>query len=817
MRPLVATGLFLLASGVSTQAQAQQLQMRGYSVLMIGAASDPSYLEDARDQMMCATRGTSFVDQQDEDPTAADVYSSALPRGNYELSRIDLWDASVSVPTTAEVDPYDIVLVWNDSLTAFVDPVAAGDIAAYAVESGKGVVVAGNAIDETMGLQGRFLTQNFSPVEYGSAVQPGGNLDVSGETPEREWLVGPTTGHIVEYGVVEVDAGLSSYQVEGLVLKPQAELINVWDNGQPAVITLDNALRPGNGNIAVANMMPMSSAVDPNSWDVDTHAAKMLANTLLWTVGFTRHIGQCIEFPPVDPPFQQTIFPDNPMTLAAPDTLILCREPSDCLPPAAGNTIDCVFAENLSVFQDLNCNGIDVFDESLIDNSSPECQANIDPATGLPYDNNDYYYDYFRFECQFVTDTFDNDNDLLSAGQIQVIPPGEMYPTEDYALTCDNCADYYNPNQYDWDFDGMGDVCDNCPYVANAPLFENSDGDCFGDACDNCLNTDNPDQYDSDDDGCGDACDNCPVNYNPAILIPGCAPQICPACQLDWDGDTVGDVCDNCFVHDGDGDGILDNPYVPQTDPPTLDMSNSTQADGDMDSWGDACDNCPLIPNPGQEDQDQDRVGNLCDNCPRLATAITTDQDDDGLGDPCDNCDTVSNVDQIDSDLDDFGDACDNCSNVANGDQADSDGDGVGDVCDICPDVADPGQGDSDGDGIGDACDNCAFIRNGDQDDRDSDGFGDDCDFCLFDASPENIDSDGDGLGDHCDSCPFAVNFDQADSDRDGLGDACDILAIRGGGELQPIDQSCATAPAGAAWLAWFALAALAVRRRERG
>lgn len=46
----------------------------------------------------------------------------------------------------------------------------------------------------------------------------------------------------------------------------------------------------------------------------------------------------------------------------------------------------------------------------------------------------------------------------------------------------DNCPFHYNPAQYDWDRDDVGDRCDNCPYNHN------------------------PDQADTDNNGEGDAC-----------------------------------------------------------------------------------------------------------------------------------------------------------------------------------------------------------------------------------------------------------------------------------------------------------------------
>jgi hypothetical protein len=599
------------------------------------------------------------------------------------------------------------------------------------------VVLAGNAFAKGFELQGRFETQGFSPFEtIGVPVAPGGNLNIVANDDALLYLQGPTVGHILFYGYRFVDGGAASYHVEDLTVRAQADNLAHWDVSPPSpgVVTLEPPVA-GQGRVAAINLFPPNNLADANSWVAATDGGHLLEGAIKWVVGFVK--------------------------------------PVEC--------------ENADLFQDLNCNTIDVFDEPDIDVSSADCQANLDPKTGQPYSNNDYYWDYNRFDCQWLTVTYDQDLDGLSQGTIQIFPPGGTNPREEFQLTCDKCPAYYDPNQYDVDCadqpDNVGDLCDACPYVSDDQA--NGDGDCFGDACDNCVFRPNPDQYDDDLDGEGNACDNCPGVFNPGDPIG-------QEGQPDYDADGAGDACDNCF-----------------------DVANPDQADVDADGLGDACDNCPADPNPLQGDEDRDEVGDVCDNCPADSTADTTDRDGDGVGDVCDNCPETVNADQDDGDLDNFGDACDNCPSYGNQQQVDTDSDLRGNECDNCPDVANESQVDSDQDLVGDACDSCPERDNTDQDDRDGDGFGDDCDFCLYFPSDTNDDVDGDGLGDACDNCPVAVNKDQLDSDEDGLGDACDANVLRGGGRLEPPSEGCATVPTVAPWAALVA-ALLAARGRRR-
>ncbi|MBH25929.1 MAG: hypothetical protein CMH57_16095 [Myxococcales bacterium] len=75
---------------------------------------------------------------------------------------------------------------------------------------------------------------------------------------------------------------------------------------------------------------------------------------------------------------------------------------------------------------------------------------------------------------------------------------------------CDLCPSVADPEQGDRDEDGVGDTCDACPGAFD-PLQRDQDGDGVADACDNCPEIANPQQLDADGDGRGSACDRRPV------------------------------------------------------------------------------------------------------------------------------------------------------------------------------------------------------------------------------------------------------------------------------------------------------------------
>jgi hypothetical protein len=73
-------------------------------------------------------------------------------------------------------------------------------------------------------------------------------------------------------------------------------------------------------------------------------------------------------------------------------------------------------------------------------------------------------------------------NQAFSLDRTELTPPDE--DGDGVLDLADNCPSVANPSQSDDDLDALGDVCDNCPLVANTSQADDGDHDGIGDLCD---------------------------------------------------------------------------------------------------------------------------------------------------------------------------------------------------------------------------------------------------------------------------------------------------------------------------------------------
>lgn len=180
----------------------------------------------------------------------------------------------------------------------------------------------------------------------------------------------------------------------------------------------------------------------------------------------------------------------------------------------------------------------------------------------------------------------------------------------------------------DSDGDGQVDSRDTCPEIADlyykktgdgsSYLFSDEDGDGLGMLCDNCPFVANPDQADFDGDGIGDACDTC----------TGAVPDTA-CCNSDLDCGEVksGKPRKNFCVPAADNASVAKVTPLGNYDCTGFAGRCTGPLDDDRDGIQNNCDNCPVDPNKSQNDWNKNGVGDMCEDCfdadPRLPSELT--------------------------------------------------------------------------------------------------------------------------------------------------------------------------------------------------
>jgi len=289
----------------------------------------------------------------------------------------------------------------------------------------------------------------------------------------------------------------------------------------------------------------------------------------------------------------------------------------------------------------------------------------------------------------------------------------------------DNCIEVSNPDQADWNNDGIGDAC------------QDTDGDTIMDDIDNCREVANTDQADCNDDGIGDVCTNFILDTTvttcyfftwvsgdgntytesgvyqfDSTFINGCTYSYTLNLTITNIGSgyiTQTTACNEYTWHEynnGNGETYTESGiytwYIDECFRATLNLTINTVGNN-IDQYESDCTSF-IWTNADWQTYTESGVyyyftigANSCPDTLTLHLSINegNDADNDGLSDDCDNCPNVANPDQLDCNNNGIGDACE---------LLDTDCDGIFDIDDNCPNVFNPFQTDLNNNGIGDAC-----------------------------------------------------------------------------------------------------------------
>jgi len=396
----------------------------------------------------------------------------------------------------------------------------------------------------------------------------------------------------------------------------------------------------------------------------------------------------------------------------------------------------------------------------------------------------------------------DGDADLISASPLDDKVAWYANHTSDgIGDVCDNCPFELNPGQEDADTDGVGDTCDNCPIESN-PGQEDADTDGVGDTCDNCPETFNHDQLDTDGDGIGDVCDDTSSCVaSPANVVgwwpgDGNADDIAQGHDgvLVDDATFVGGVVGQAFSLDGTGDSVFvgDHDILEDTDELTIELWANFASFG-APTCGPDC--MPLLAkfyaggggSPGRNSYAVVERGGV------LSLSVADDLDIAILADFSHGMVTGqwyhlaitfnSGVVELFVNGSSIGVTTIDASYIRNSTEplrlgdwfhtynsSHSTFDGLLDEVSIYTRALDSTEIHSIH-----AAGNAGKCK---VNDGDGDGIYDQSDNCPIVANPGQEDTDTDGMGDACDNCPFEVNPGQGDADADGVGDTCDNCPI---------------------------------------
>ena len=249
-----------------------------------------------------------------------------------------------------------------------------------------------------------------------------------------------------------------------------------------------------------------------------------------------------------------------------------------------------------------------------------------------------------------LIDAFENDSTQWADGD------GDGYGDNPLGTNADDCPEQFGVSTLDflgcadWDSDGVSNTNDPDPF--DATLAFDPDGDDIDSSIDNCPDDSNPNQEDYDGNGLGDVCDL----DDDSDSIPDLLDR-CPMGEMGWNSSTEvdvdGDGCRDLTEDlDDDGDGVDDGADLCINNAATytgwLSNNGSGNSSNATDWDGDGCEDAT-----GEDiDDDNDGVDDTSDICQYSShgwkSTPTTDEDSDGCEDISQDSDGDGTIDKFD-------------------------------------------------------------------------------------------------------------------------------------------------------------------------
>ena len=194
--------------------------------------------------------------------TQADIKAKLTGTGLIS-GRIDLFDYSAATPSLSLLRKYDSVLLYTNFGPA--DPAALGDVLAYYVNSGGGVLTQYGASLAGYGPTGLWLSNGYSPLAPAGA-DSGTELTIGNRDLPR---------HPVLNRVYTFDGGTGSFHSVG-GLRPGSVAIAEYSDG--SMLAAERSTK--SGRVVELNYFPSSGDVIAGLWLSSTDGARMMANSL---------------------------------------------------------------------------------------------------------------------------------------------------------------------------------------------------------------------------------------------------------------------------------------------------------------------------------------------------------------------------------------------------------------------------------------------------------------------------------------------------------------------------------------------------------